>query len=121
MSKTLSDRLTSPTPDVSLVHSLMALYPLRSRVPLLLWRIDYTHVINIGGNDLEGLRSAAGRYEAGGAGYVDPVAFENVFEDIEGVPTLTFAPLLRVSGLITGPVLRKRGEGHDREVLLGRF
>lgn len=57
--------------------------------------LDYTHIINIGNNDFGGLVSAAERYAAGGAGYVDPVAFENVFEVVDGVPTLTFAPFMR--------------------------
>ena len=39
------------------------------------------------------------RYTAGGDGYVDPVAFEDVFEIIDGVPTLTFAPMMRVGGV----------------------
>lgn len=55
----------------------------------------------MGNNDMGGLFSAMERYTAGGAGYVDPVAFENVFEDIDGVPTLTFAPVMRVSGANT--------------------
>lgn len=42
------------------------------------------------------LFSALNRFTIGGAGYVDPVAFENVFEVIDGVPTLTFAPVMRV-------------------------
>lgn len=51
----------------------------------------------MGANDLGALIGALGRYTAGGAGYVDPVAFENVFDIVDGVPTLTFAPVMRVS------------------------
>ena len=29
---------------------------------------------------------------------MDPVAFENIFEITDGVPTLTFTPMIRVSG-----------------------
>lgn len=43
---------------------------------------------------------AYARYTAGGDGYVDPVAYENVFEDVDGVPTLTFAPMIRVRGML---------------------
>ena len=59
---------------------------------------DYTHVIIIGGNDLAELFWAFGRYILGGDGYVDPVAFEDVFEVIDGVPTLSFAPVKKVGG-----------------------
>lgn len=58
---------------------------------------DYTHVILIGANELGALSSAVSRYDAGGAGYVDPVAFENVFEVVDGIRTITFAPMMRVS------------------------
>ncbi|CAM9196585.1 unnamed protein product [Laminaria digitata] len=54
--------------------------------------LGYTHVINIGNNDMGAVFSALNRFTIGGAGYVDPVAFENVFEVIDGVPTLTLAP-----------------------------
>ena len=59
---------------------------------------DYTHVIVIGANDLAELFQAFGRYTLGGDGYVDPVAFEDVFDVIDGVPTLSFAPVKKVGG-----------------------
>ena len=61
-------------------------------------RQDYTHIVAIGGYEPAQLLSALARYTAGGTGYVDPVAFEDVFEVTDGVPTLTFAPMIRVSG-----------------------
>lgn len=82
--------------------------------------IDYTHVINIGANDFGGLMSAADRYTAGGADYVDPVAFDNVFEDIEGIPTLTFAPFMRVSEMTMGQLLRMGGGSYSRDIYFGR-
>lgn len=50
----------------------------------------------MGTNDMNNLILAASRYNAGGVGYVDPVAFENVFEVVDGVPGLTFEPMVRV-------------------------
>lgn len=44
---------------------------------------------------------AVTRYGMGGDGYVDPVAFESVFEIVNGVPVLTFEPMIRVRGDIT--------------------
>lgn len=57
---------------------------------------DYTHIISLGGNDLAGVVSAFSRYAIGGADYVDPVLFENVFEIVDGIPSLTFEPVIRV-------------------------
>lgn len=65
----------------------------------LLYRVrcsGYSHIIAIGGNEPSSLLDAVTRYTIGGAGYVDPVAFENVFEVVDGVPTLTFEPMIRV-------------------------
>ena len=59
---------------------------------------DYTHVISIGANDFAELLWAFGRYIIGGDGYVDPVAFEDVFEVIDGIPTLSFTPVKKVGG-----------------------
>ena len=61
-------------------------------------RTDYTHIIIIGSNELRRLFSAFSRYTLGGEGYVDPVAFENVFEVEDGVPSLTFEPMITVRG-----------------------
>lgn len=57
---------------------------------------DYTHVIALGSNEPNRVLDAVTRYSIGGAGYVDPVAFENVFEIVNGVPSLTFEPMIRV-------------------------
>ena len=59
---------------------------------------DYTHVIAIGNNEPNRVLAAFNRYGLGGDGYVDPVAFENVFEIVDGVPSLTFEPMIRVRG-----------------------
>lgn len=59
---------------------------------------DYTHVIIIGGIELFRVLQAAARYALGGEGYVDPVAFENVFEVVDGIPTPTFEPVVTVRG-----------------------
>ena len=48
---------------------------------------------------------AVTRYGMGGDGYVDPVAFENVFEIVDGVPALTFEPMIRVRGDTTRAAL----------------
>ena len=58
----------------------------------------YTHVIAIGANDMNRVLAAVNRYGIGGDGYVDPVAFENVFEVVDGVPSPTFEPMIRVRG-----------------------
>lgn len=62
----------------------------------------------IGGNELGGLSSAVTRYTAGGAGYVDPVPFEDVFEIVDGIPAITFAPMMRVraSGLTFANIIQ---------------
>ena len=39
------------------------------------------------------------RYSLGGDGYVDPVAFDNVFEFNNGNLELTFAPMITVRGI----------------------
>eukprot|EP00904_Undaria_pinnatifida_P002392 jgi/Undpi1/12153/HiC_scaffold_5.g01829.m1 len=57
--------------------------------------LDYTHVIVIGNNEPGRVLAALNRYGLGGDGYVDPVAFENVFEIVDGVPSLTFEPMIR--------------------------
>eukprot|EP00904_Undaria_pinnatifida_P002394 jgi/Undpi1/12155/HiC_scaffold_5.g01831.m1 len=57
--------------------------------------LDYTHVIAIGNNEPNRVLAAFNRYGLGGDGYVDPVAFENVFEVVDGVPSLTFEPMIR--------------------------
>lgn len=65
--------------------------------PALRCRIDHTHIIAAGFNDIAGMLEAVSRYRmGGGAGYVDPVAFENVFDIVEGVPQPTFEPVIRV-------------------------
>lgn len=61
---------------------------------------DYTRFIVIGGNEPTEVFSAAGRYAIGGDGYVDPVAFENVFEVVDGIPHITFEPVIRVRGTV---------------------
>lgn len=43
---------------------------------------------------------AFARYAAGGAGYVDPVAFDDVFEIVDGVPSITFVPVITVRCLL---------------------
>ena len=69
---------------------------------------DYTHIINIGNNDIKELLWAFSRYTIGGDGYVDLVAFEDVFEVIDGVLSLTFAPMMRVGGAsVNGATLRE--------------
>ena len=45
---------------------------------------------------------AASRYNDGRVGYIDPIAFENVFEVVDEVPGLTFEPLVRVRGWCEG-------------------
>eukprot|EP00904_Undaria_pinnatifida_P002396 jgi/Undpi1/12157/HiC_scaffold_5.g01833.m1 len=57
--------------------------------------LDYTHVVAVGGSEPGHLLDAAARYASGGADYSDPIAFENVFEVTDGVPTLSFAPMAR--------------------------
>eukprot|EP00904_Undaria_pinnatifida_P002403 jgi/Undpi1/12163/HiC_scaffold_5.g01839.m1 len=56
--------------------------------------LDYTHVIFIGANEPNRMLEAFARYAAGGAGYVDPVAFDDVFEIVDGVPSITFVPVI---------------------------
>ncbi|CAM9982631.1 unnamed protein product, partial [Ectocarpus fasciculatus] len=66
--------------------------------------LDYTHVVFIGSNELIRVAQAFGRYSIGGEGYVDPVAFDKVFEvnattgfpvfDESGLPVLTFTPMV---------------------------
>lgn len=68
------------------------------------WCPDYTHIIFVGANDLGNLALALSRYQIGGAGYVDPVAFENVFEVVNGVPSPTFEPLIRVRAALASAV-----------------
>ncbi|CAM9756137.1 unnamed protein product [Scytosiphon promiscuus] len=60
--------------------------------------LDYTHVIFIGTNELSRVVQAITRYSLGGEGYVDPVAFGNVFElDAEtGLPVPTFEPMIEL-------------------------
>lgn len=70
-----------------------SLPPLVTYVLLL---TDYTHVIFIGANEPTRMLSALARYNAGGAGYVDPVAFDDVFEFVDGVPSVTFVPMITV-------------------------
>ena len=59
---------------------------------------DHTHIIFTGSNDLSGFLQAASRYSIGEDGYVDPVAFDNVFEFVNGFPSLTVWPVVRVRG-----------------------
>ena len=59
----------------------------------------------MGNNDLDGLLNAVSRYNMGGADYVDPVAFENVFKIEDGSPKINFEPVIRVRRLY--------GSAHD--------
>lgn len=63
---------------------------------LALLSTDHTHIIATGFNDIAGMLEAVSRYGMGGAGYVDPVAFENVFKMVDGAPRPTFEPVIRV-------------------------
>ncbi|CAM9275156.1 unnamed protein product [Laminaria digitata] len=56
--------------------------------------LDYTHIVFIGANEPSRLLQAVLRYTLGGVGYVDPVAFENVFELKGQTPSLTFGPMV---------------------------
>lgn len=64
---------------------------------------DYTHVIALGPNDITNVVRAAERYGLGGAGYVDPVPFEDVFtvNETTGSVDVTFEPVITVSFVTT--------------------
>ena len=57
---------------------------------------DYTHVIALGGNEPIRVLQAIARYTIGGTGYEDPVAFADVLEFVNEVPTPTFEPVIAV-------------------------
>ena len=89
------------------VHACLMVHNyLSSRLSALLCLPDYTHVVFIGSNELIRVAQAFGRYSIGGEGYVDPVAFDKVFEvnattgfpvfDESGLPVLTFTPMVEV-------------------------
>lgn len=67
----------------------------------------YTHIIELGANDIEEFFAAVRRYQIGqslkdqgklGDGvYEDPVAFDRIFEIVDGSPRLNVEPLITVS------------------------
>lgn len=59
----------------------------------------YAHVIILGGNDVSHALMAYDRYSLGGPDYVDPVAFHDVFDVINGTAQLTFEPVITVGAL----------------------
>lgn len=62
-----------------------------------MFHTDYTHIVLIGANDLSRALEAFLRYSAGGDGYVDPVAFEDVATVVNGTLEFTFVPAITVS------------------------
>lgn len=66
----------------------------------ILFCTDYTHVIAIGNNEPNRLLQAFARYSAGGDGYVDPVAFDDVFVANNGTLEFSFVPMITVRAAI---------------------
>lgn len=58
----------------------------------------HPHHCHIGRNEPTRLLDAFSRYSLGGVGYVDAVAFDNVFESINGTLELAFVPAITVRG-----------------------